>query len=89
MCVCVWPACTSVHLVHGEAKESVTLPGSGVTTGSKLRPGCWELNPGPRGDQPVLFTAEPPLRPLALFLKMRSEQTIQPPTRQSSQLPTQ
>jgi hypothetical protein len=28
--------------------------------------GCWELNPGPLEEQPVLLSAEPSLQPLIL-----------------------
>ena len=42
----------------------------GVTDSCKLPSGCWELNPGPLEEQPVLSTAEPPLQPVVpLFLK--------------------
>lgn len=38
--------------------------------------GCWELNPGPRQDKPVLLTAQPSLWFLyALFLNSRKQIT--------------
>ena len=33
-----------------------------VTDGCELACGCWELNPGPLQEQPVIFKAEPPLQ---------------------------
>ena len=33
---------------------------------AKLPCGCWELNPGPLEEQPVLLTTEPSLQPLSL-----------------------
>jgi hypothetical protein len=39
----------------------------GVTNSCKLPCGCWELNPGPLEEQPVLLTTEPSLQPEATF----------------------
>ena len=45
----------------------VSDPGTGVTSTCELPCGCWELNPGPLEEQPVLLTAEPSLQPLGTF----------------------
>ena len=55
MCIDVLPACISVLRVLG----------SGVTGSCELPCGCWELNPGPLEDQPVLSIAEPSLQHLS------------------------
>jgi hypothetical protein len=46
--------CLSVYLC-----ESVRIPGAGATDSHELPCGCWELNPGPLGEQLVLLTVEP------------------------------
>lgn len=50
--------------------KSTVSPGTGVTHGSKTPWGCWELNLGPMGDQPVLLTAKPSLHPCDPFLSV-------------------
>ena len=45
--------------------EGVRFPGTGVTDSCELSCGCWELNLGPLGKQPVLQTAEPSVQPQA------------------------
>jgi hypothetical protein len=42
----------------------VRSAGTGITDSCDLLCGCWELNPGPLEEQPVLLTAEPSLQPL-------------------------
>ena len=42
-------------------------PGTGIRDSCELPCGCWELNPGPLEEQPVLLTAEPSLQPLSFF----------------------
>ena len=44
------------------SRERQIPPGNGLTDGCELPCGCWELNPGPLEDQPVLLTAEPSLQ---------------------------
>jgi hypothetical protein len=46
--------------------EGVRSPGTGIIDNCELPCGCWELNPGPLEEQPVLSTAEPSLQPQAL-----------------------
>ena len=41
--------------------EGVRAPGTEATDSCELQCGCWELNPGPVGEQPVLLIAEPSL----------------------------
>ena len=43
--------------------EGVGSTGTGVTDSCELLCGCWELNPAPLKEQPVLLTAEPSLQP--------------------------
>lgn len=40
-------------------------PGTGITNSSVLSCGCWELNPVPLEEQPVLSTTKPSLQPQA------------------------
>jgi hypothetical protein len=54
MCIGVLPAC-----------EGVRSPGTGVTDRYELLCGCWELNPVPLEEQPVLSTTKPSLQPQA------------------------
>ena len=41
------------------------VSGFGVTDSCELPCGCWELNPGPLVEQPVLLNTEPSLQPHA------------------------
>jgi hypothetical protein len=41
-----------------ETKEGVRFPWTGVTDGCELPCGCWESNPGPLQEQPMLLTTE-------------------------------
>jgi hypothetical protein len=50
MCIGVFPA----YLCEGSRAFR-----AGLTDGSELPWGCWELNPGPQEEQPVLLTPEP------------------------------
>jgi hypothetical protein len=52
---------------HGGQRE-FRSSGTGVTDGCKLPCGCWELNPGPLEEQPVLVTTEPSLQLLFLHI---------------------
>ena len=47
--------------------EGTRSSGAGVTDSCELPCGCWELNPDPLEEQPVLLTSEPSLIPLELF----------------------
>jgi hypothetical protein len=38
------------------SEDSVRPSGNGITDGFELLCGCWELNPGPQGEQSVLLT---------------------------------
>jgi hypothetical protein len=40
-----------------------------LSDGFKLPCGCWELNPSPQEDLPVLLTAEPSLQPHDIYFK--------------------
>ena len=53
-----------VHQVPGKSGKDSGSPASGVTDGCELPCGCWESNPGPLEEQPVLLTTEPALQPL-------------------------
>jgi hypothetical protein len=48
-----------------EAEEDIRSPGTGITDGSELLWGCWELNTSPL-EEPMLLTREPSLQPLSL-----------------------
>lgn len=52
--MCVHPVCARYPL---SPEEGDGFPWSGVTDG------CWEQNPGPLQEQPVLLTAESYLHP--------------------------
>ena len=56
------PACTSVHHVSiwfsEQPEEGTESPETGATNGCELPRGCWESNPGPLEEQPVLLTIE-------------------------------
>ena len=41
-----------------QLEVGIGLPGTGVKGGFELTCGCWELNPGPLQEQPVLLTTE-------------------------------
>ena len=42
-------------------EEGIKSVGNGITDSCEPLCGCWEWNPGPLREQPVLLTAEPPL----------------------------
>lgn len=44
--------------VQQKSEEGIRSPGTGATYGCELPYGCWEPNPGPLDEQPVLSTAE-------------------------------
>lgn len=44
--------------------EGIRNPGTGVTDKCELPCGCWEMNPGPLEELPVLLTTEPCLEPV-------------------------
>jgi hypothetical protein len=61
------------HCLAFQRPEEVTeCPGTKVTDGCELPGGCWQSNPGPLQEQPVLVTAEPSLQLLPWLLKTRS-----------------
>lgn len=41
-----------------ESEEGIRSPRPGATYGCELPYGCWEQNPGPLDEQPVLSNAE-------------------------------
>jgi hypothetical protein len=49
--------------VRTPKEESTRFHGTTVVDGCEPPCGCWELNSGPLGEQPVLLTTEPPLTP--------------------------
>lgn len=53
---------------HPQKTEGADSPGTGVTDGWELPCGCWDMNPDPLQEQPVLVTAETSLRPLQLAI---------------------
>jgi hypothetical protein len=57
----------SPTLVSGACKDQVRRTGTGVVNGCEPVCGCWELNPGPLQEQPVLLTAEPSFPPSFVF----------------------
>lgn len=61
--VCLCTTCTSD--VHTGQKRVSDPSRPGVTEGCELPCGCWELNPGPLQEQPVLLATEPSLQPLS------------------------
>ena len=51
-----------------------TSPGTAVTDKCELPCGCWELNPGPLEEQPLLLTSELSLPALRVrFLKSKTK----------------
>jgi hypothetical protein len=45
------------------------------TDSCQLQRGCWELNPGPLEEEPVLLTTEPPMWNLILCLENTMKKT--------------
>jgi hypothetical protein len=43
------------------------MPGSGLLNGCEPLLGCWDPNPGSVGDQEVLLTVEPQLKPQVIL----------------------
>ena len=54
--------CTLVFCLHVCLCKGVQSHGTGATDSCKLPCGCWDLNPGPLEEQPVLLTTEPSLQ---------------------------
>ena len=71
MCVDILPACMSVHRVLPGAlrrpEEGVGSPGTGITDGCEPPCGCWESNPGPLEEQPVLLPTADLSSPILAF----------------------
>jgi hypothetical protein len=62
--VAVLLACIYVHRVCLEPTEGgEQVLRTGVTDGCEPPSGCWEQNPGPLKEQPVLLTTEIPHQP--------------------------
>lgn len=59
----VLPTCMSVYHVCVRLEEGIRSYGTGVLNSYELLCGCWVLDLGPLGEQPLLLTAEPSLRP--------------------------
>lgn len=59
MNVCLYVCTLCIYLVPLKARKCVGTPRPRVTDVYELPCGCWEPNPGPLQDQPVLLTAEP------------------------------
>lgn len=57
----------------GRPYEDIISLGTTVTMGCVLPYGCWELNPDPLEELPVLLTAEPALRP---FLYRENKESL-------------
>jgi hypothetical protein len=61
----LWLACMSVYHIcawcPGKPEEGVRFSGTGVTDSCELACGCWKLNSGFLGEQPMLLTTEPSL----------------------------
>ena len=58
------PACMSVCVYAwyaGRPKGAVRSPRTGVRRGCELTCTCWEPNPGPPQEQPVMASADPSL----------------------------
>lgn len=71
----VFPPCIHVCYIHATpvgAKEDISLLGTGVPGGCEPPCRCWEVNPGPLEEHPVLLTSKPSLQPLALILFLNS-----------------
>lgn len=77
MCLRILPIHVSVPRVHalGGQKRASNLLGQ-VTQGCELPCRCWELDPGPLEEQPVLLSAEPSLQPLHLFSSYISQYLV-------------
>lgn len=57
-----------IHATPVGAKEDISLLGTGVPVGCEPPCRCWEVNPGPLEEHPVLLTSKPSLQPLALII---------------------
>jgi len=57
-------ASLTVYFVHtSPTEEDIRSSRTGVSGGCEPPHGCWELNPGPLEEQPVLLTTDPSLQP--------------------------
>jgi hypothetical protein len=63
MCLGILPTYISINHVHAWClqwpEQGVRSPGAGITDHCEPPCRCWELNPGPLQEQPVLLTTEP------------------------------
>jgi hypothetical protein len=55
-----------IGVLLGCMLEGARSPITGATESCELPFGCWELNPGPLEEPPVLLTAESSLQPLLM-----------------------
>ena len=60
--------CTICIIYFQRPKRGHRIPWKWSTGVCKPPRSCWELNPGPLKEQPVLLTTEPSLQPLIIFL---------------------
>ena len=63
-CMCL---CTMCMQYPQRPEEDIRSHGTEVKDNCQLPCGCWELNPGPLQEQPVLLTTEPSLQPPAFM----------------------
>ena len=59
----VLPACMSENHKHTVSTEAIKSSQAGVTDGREPLCGCWESNPVPLEEQPVLLVTEPSFQP--------------------------
>jgi hypothetical protein len=62
-------ACMHVWCLQ-RPEEGTRSPGTGVTNDCKPPRECWESNPDPQQEQPVLLTVEPFLQPHMFFISL-------------------
>ena len=67
LCACIF--CRVCALCPQKSEDGMGSPGPGVRDSCRLLCGCWELNPGPMEEQPVLLTTEPSLQPQLYIFK--------------------
>ena len=67
VCVSFYAPFVRVCRYPQRPEEGVGSHVIGITNSYELACKCWELNPGPLEEHPVLLTTEPSLQPEGLF----------------------
>lgn len=73
-----FPSCVSVYHLHAwcskRPEEGIVFPGTEITDSCEQPCGCWQSNPDPPEEQPVLLTADSFFQPYFILLSCKPQE---------------